>query len=253
MALVCASPQAVASHDKERWLSLWADNHVIEDPVGSRPVLGGLYDRRSGQRGNAPLARFWDTFIAANQIVFDVHADYVDGLRVVRDVTILTTLPSGVTARTPAHLLYELNWADGQLRIRRMAAHWEVAPVFAQLVRPTAAHVRAMAGSNARLLRHLGPWGALRFVGSVRSVGAAGKRAVHEVLVRAAGGDPAARSLTGPAVPNALTKVIAAGDTVTANCVVGERPGVLIATVNRQTKRVLRMQIFSEQAAGEDR
>ena len=247
MAVVKASPAAVAAHDKQAWLDLWATNHVIEDPVGSRPVLGGTYDRRSGGRTNGPLSRFWDTFIAANEITFTVHHDFVGDGRVVRDVTIATTLPSGVQASTPAHLLYELVDEYSSLKIRRMAAHWEVAPVFAQLIRPTPAHLRAMASSNARMVRHLGVGGSVRFVAAIRSVGADGKRAVTELCARAAAGDAAALGRLGGAAPREFTKVIASGDVVTVSCTVRDAPAVLIAAVNRRTKTVAAVDVFTDQ------
>jgi hypothetical protein len=246
MRVVAQSPAAVAAHDKARWLGLWASNHVVEDPVGSRPVLGGVIDRRSGERTNGALSRFWDAFIAANDIVFDVHNDFVGDHRVVRDVTIRTTLPSGVRADTPAHLLYELVEQNGEVTIRRMAAHWEVARVFVQLMRPTPAHVQAMLGSFARMIKHLGIGGTVRFVGAVGSVGPRGKQVVLDIVGRAGRGDPRAIALLGGVVPRDLTKVIASGDTVTASCIVDDQPAVLIATLNRRTRRLLAVDVYCD-------
>lgn len=246
MRLVAQSPAAVAAHDKQRWLQLWAPNYVVEDPVGSRPVLGGVPDRRSGERGVGALARFWDAFIAGNDIRFDVHRDFVSGHRVVRDVTIRTTLPSGACADTPAHLLYELVEHDGVVKIRRMAAHWEILPVFGQLLRPTLANARALTGMTNRMLRYLGIGGTVRFGAAAFGVGARGKHVLLDMVARAQRGDSSATSRFGGAVPEDLSKVIASGDTVTASCRVAGAPAVLIVTMNRRTRRVLTVEVFTD-------
>lgn len=246
MRVVAQSPAAVGAHDKQTWLSLWAANHVIEDPVGSRPVIGGIPDRRSGTRGDSALSRFWDTFIATNDITFDVHNDFVSGSRVVRDVTIRTTLPSGATADTPAHLLYELVEENGEVKIRRMAAHWEVVPVFAQLLRPTVANVLALGGSTRRMLRYLGVGATLRFGGAAFSVGNRGKQVVIDLVSRAQRGDATAIARLGGSVPDELTKVIASGDTVTVTCSMGDAPAALIVTMNRRTRRVITVDVFRD-------
>ena len=103
--VVKASPTAVAAHDKAGWIALFDQGYVIEDPVGSRPV-----------RGDA-ISGFWDAFIAPNDIAFNVHHDWVDGLHVVRDVTIVTSLATGLQVSTPAHLRYELVDRGGHLKV----------------------------------------------------------------------------------------------------------------------------------------
>lgn len=246
MSVVAQSPAAVAVHDKPRWLAIWAANHVIEDPVGSRPVVGGLLDRHSGERTTGALSRFWEAFIAANDIAFDVHHDFVSGNRVVRDVTIRTTLSSGATVQTPAHLLYELIEEDGEVRIRRMAAHWEVAPAFAQLIRPSFANVRGIIGSSWRMMRYLGIAGTAGLAGAVVSVGDRGKQVAVDLVTRAQHGDATATARLGGTVPDTLTKVIAAGDTVTASCTVNGSPAVLIVTMNRRTRRVIAVELFRD-------
>jgi len=217
--VVRSSPAAVAAHDKAGWIALFDDDYVIEDPVGWQPVRG---DDISG---------FWDAFIAPNDIEFVVHRDWIDGLHVVRDVTVVTTLGTGLQVSTPAHLRYELVERDGALKVQRMAAHWEVLPNVSQLMRPRATHLRSMAAMNASMLRNLGPGGTARFVGAIRSVGKKGKRAVRAYL--------------GTRVDD-LDKVIASGNTVTANCTVDGRPAAVIATLDRKTRNVLDCRIYTD-------
>ena len=238
MQLVRASPAAVADQDKQRWLALWARNYVLEDPVGSRPVRG------------AALSRFWDTFIDGNDIRFEVHADFRAGDRVLRDVTIRTVLPTGAGATTPAHLLYELVCEDGRLRIRRMAAHWEVWPVYRQLLRPTGPHLRAVNAMTGRMLRHLGPTATVRFAGALRSVGDRGRSAVRQLVDAAGAGDGDALHVLGGVVPTRLTKVIASGDVVTASGEVGGRPAAVVASIDRRTGAVASAQVFTGPIGG---
>ena len=253
MRVVAQSPAAVAAHDKQRWLRLWAPNFVVEDPVGSRPVLGGVVDRRSGERGDGALSRFWDAFIAVNDITFDVHHDFVSGQRVVRDVTIRTVLPGGVRADTPAHLLYELVEHDGEIRIRRMAAHWEPLPVFRQLLRPATANARALLGMTLRMLRYLGPGATARFGAASFGVGARGKQVVTDLIARAQRGHGDAIALLNGVVPSDMSKVIASGDTVTATCRVDAEPVVLIVTMNRRTRRIVTADVFRDRPRGYSR
>ncbi len=217
--VVRSSPIAVAAHDKAGWIALFDTDYVIDDPVGSRPVRG------------EDISGFWDAFIAPNDIEFVVHHDWIDGLHVVRDVTIVTTLATGLQVTTPAHLRYELVERDGALKVERMAAHWELVPNFAQLMRPRAAHLRSMATMNASLVRNLGLGGTARFVGAISSVGKKGKRAVQAYL--------------GTRVDD-LDKVIASGNVVTANGTVDGQPAAVIATLDRKTRAVLDCRIYTD-------
>lgn len=247
--VVLGSPAAVAVHDKKAWLGLFADRHVVEDPVGGRPVLGGLYDRRSRVRGGEPLARFWDTFIAPNDIRFHVeNDDIVSGLDVVRDVTIETRLGGGVVAKAPMHLLYETTLDDGAPRIRRIAAHWEVAPMFAQVAGIDRAKLGVAAAMSARMLKLQGLGGSIAFGLAVRSVGERGKQAVRRLVDDAQRGDRRALDLLGGTAVENVTKLIAAGDAVTATCTVDGAHAVLFCYLNRRTTEVTRAVVYSSRA-----
>ncbi|MFH5207139.1 transporter [Antrihabitans spumae] len=240
------SPLAVAAHDKAAWLALFAPRHVVEDPVGGRPVVGGLYDRRGGSRGPHALSRFWDTYIAPRSIRFRYDGpDIVRGLDVVRNVTIEITDTAGVVLETPAYLLYELTTDSGPLRIGRLAAHWEVGPVVAQLAGFDRAHTRSIAQTNIRLLKYQGLGGAFAFGRAMRSVGNSGKAAVAELVSQAQAGSDDAVQLFGGAVVGNLTKVIASGDVVVSTCVGGEVPAVLFCYLDRRSGTVVGTDLFT--------
>jgi len=123
LAVVRRSPELVGVHDRAGWLALFDDGAVVEDPVGSRPVRKGA---GVDAKGDDELARFYDTFIAPNEIRFEIADDFVVGLDTARDARIHTKVPGGFEIVVPAYLLYQLVERDGELRVRRMAAHWNV-------------------------------------------------------------------------------------------------------------------------------
>lgn len=225
LGLVRSSPMFVGAHDKAGWLGIFAGQHVVEDPVGWRPV-------RSEEPG--ALGRFWDAFIAPNDIEFRVAQDWVDGFDVVRDVTIVTTLPTSVQVRTPAHLLYQTVYEDGPLKVRRMAAHWEPASNVRQLLRPTRAHMSAGVGQMIHMFRTLGARPSMQFVGAVRSVGRRGKRTVLDEL--------AAKGITH------VPKIIASGNFVTATCTLDDAPAAVIARFAPRSRTLIDLRIYSDPA-----
>lgn len=239
LATVQASPLLVAAHDRDEWLALFAEDYEVQDPVGAPAV-------QPGDEGVAPLGRFWDTFIATNQVRFEVHRDIVVGLSVARDVTIVTQMPQGVTVTTPAHLFYELEPGARGLVIRRMHAHWELGPVLRQSLRPTWSHLRALASQNARMLRIQGLRGTLGFGAAVRSLGDRGRQSLLATVEDAHGGDPRALELTGPQPPEDLAHLIVAGDWVTACATVGGRPAIVRARVERGSLDVVDYACFAE-------
>lgn len=170
LAAVEESPAAVAVHDKARWLSLFARSCVVEDPVGSRPHIC-----RESDTEREPLSRFYDTFIAPNEIRFDVDQDIVCGLHVMRDITIEIRMSPRVTVRVPVHLLYELVEEAGTLKVSRLAAHWELLPMLKQQMASGLAFAGVGTASGYRLLRYLGFGGMLGFMRALSSVGDAGK------------------------------------------------------------------------------
>lgn len=153
-ALVEASPAAVASHDKAAWLALFARHFSVEDPVGSLPVT----DRRDGS-----IEQFYDTFIAPNDIRFEVSRDYYGNRCVLRDLTIHIDMAPAVSVSVPMHLLYTIDEENSSLKISRLAAHWELVPMVIQLLKQGLPALRVMTGLSGRMIRQLGIRGTLGF------------------------------------------------------------------------------------------
>jgi hypothetical protein len=182
IAFADQSPACVAAHEKEAWLKLFADDAVVEDPVGTPPA----------RKADGTLSKFWDTFIAPNAVRFEILGDRVQGTDVLRDTVIHTRMQGGVSVSVPAYVLYELG-DGGERRIRRLAAHWRQRGSAAGTPGDS---VRAGVGAArllARMVRTMGPRWAWGYVASFRrGAGAAGVRAVEELGRALRAGDPAA-------------------------------------------------------------
>lgn len=184
LELVNRSPEAVAIHDRDAWLSIFAQYNIVEDPVGSAPHFSGVYDRRDGQRGFGPLKRFYQAFIAANNIQFYVDRDIVCGLHVVRDLTLEILMSGRLTVSVPMHLLYELKVEPGEsgdeLRVFRLAAHWQLAAMLKQQMSQGLDGLIAGSAAGWRMFRHLGFKGMAGFMQAMSSVGNQGKQRVTQ-------------------------------------------------------------------------
>lgn len=232
------SPKAVAVHDKSAWVGLFAADGQVNDPVGSAPHVGA-----------AAIGRFFDTFIAPNTIEFDVHHDVVAGMSVLRDLTVSTTMSTGVTLRIPMHLRYDLVSAgpDGSPEIQRLFAHWELQTMIGQLLTSGGRGLLASVILGPQLLRHQGISGCAGFLRGLAGVRKRGKRRVLDLVAALTRADAAAvSSLLAPNATLSLDgvsetsvaefvsaaqhleveKLLAAGRSVSATVRLGGRRGV---------------------------
>lgn len=172
------SPAAVAAKDKTSWVNLFADFAAIEDPVGSKPHISGVYDAKSGRIANAVIGRFFDTFIAPNTIEFDVANDIVADNYVLRDLNLHIIMAPKVKIQVPMHLLYELESQaeEGDYRILRLGAYWELMPMVQQLLGQGMAAAGVLWRLTLRMLSLQGLSGALGFARAGLNIGNAGKK-----------------------------------------------------------------------------
>jgi hypothetical protein len=177
-----ASPAIAAQHDKERWLALYSDDAVVEDPVGTPACYRG---RRPGRLGDE-LGRFYEAFIADSGIDIVARHEIVSGMHVFRAVHIHTTnLSTGLKMKVPANLLYEVVNRDGGLAIRRMQAHWEVNRMGRIVMSQGLLGIRTIATMNWRMLRAFGPkWLMSYFKATRHGVGRGGKELVEQLATR---------------------------------------------------------------------
>jgi len=69
------SQKYVSEKNREAWLDLFADDAVVQDPVGISP----LDPTGKGQIGKAGIAAFWDNVISKGQVSFDYPRSYAAG------------------------------------------------------------------------------------------------------------------------------------------------------------------------------
>lgn len=113
------SQAAVAAKDRETWLGLFADDAIVEDPVGPSPLdpAGG------GHRGASAIAAFYDNVIGrAEQIRFEIERSYLCGDELADVGSIHMTLPGGFTAVVPGVFTYR---GDHTGKICALRAFWE--------------------------------------------------------------------------------------------------------------------------------
>ncbi len=120
----------VSRKQKEEWLTLFADDAVIEDPVGP-----SFFDEAgTGHHGKPGLSAFWDMAIApVSEFRFTIRDSFANGNACANVGTFSTVLGDGTVADTDLVAVYRLD--DAGL-IRSMCAHWEVDRTLATLRKP---------------------------------------------------------------------------------------------------------------------
>ena len=117
------SREYVHSKNREGWLGLYAQDAIIEDPIGVSPID----PEGKGHRGPAAREAFWDNFIAPANINIDILDSYAAGKEVANHVVISVNidLGEGKALQQKVHgiITYEVN-DEGKLLALR--AYWEI-------------------------------------------------------------------------------------------------------------------------------
>jgi ketosteroid isomerase-like protein len=110
---------AVARGDLEEWLTVYAEDAVLEDPVGP-----SMFDPEgNGHHGHAGLRAFWELAIAPIETFrFLIHDSHANGNTCANVGTITTTFADGGEVDTDLVMVYTVG-EDG--RVTSMRAHWE--------------------------------------------------------------------------------------------------------------------------------
>ena len=117
------SAERVKAHDREGWLNLFADDAVVQDPVG--PSV--LDPTGLGHRGRDAIGRLYDMAIAPNKdVTFDVHHSFLCGDEVANMVTMHITTGNDAKLKVPAVVVYK-RAANG--KIASLRAFWEISTV----------------------------------------------------------------------------------------------------------------------------
>lgn len=113
------SRDAVTARDKEAWLSVFADDAIVEDPIGPSP----FDPEGKGHRGRDAIAAFWDKTIAlTDKLEFNFVDTFACGNEEANVGSIVTTM-AGHQITTEGVFTYRVN-DEGKLVALR--AFWEV-------------------------------------------------------------------------------------------------------------------------------
>ena len=115
------SYSAVAKGDLAEWLTGYAEDAVLEDPVGP-----SMFDEHGqGHHGHAGLAAFWELAIAPiATFEFEINDSFANpaGNTCANIGRIRTSFPDGSSTTTDLIMVYVVN-DDGL--VRSMKAYWE--------------------------------------------------------------------------------------------------------------------------------
>ena len=114
-----ASMAAVEAKDKEAWLALFADDAVVEDPIGP-----SAFDPEGrGHRGREAIGTFYDNVIAANESIrFAIEHSFLCGDEVANVGVIRITFPGGTAVEVDGVYTYKRSADDKLVALR---AYWE--------------------------------------------------------------------------------------------------------------------------------
>lgn len=122
------SREAVAARDKQAWLDNFADDGIVEDPVGP-----SMFDEQGvGHRGRQALSEFWDKTIGTTEkldFVFD--DEIICGNEVAYVGKIVTHIAGHISE---AHGVFTYR-ADANGKLSALRAFWEVEKTM-QTLRP---------------------------------------------------------------------------------------------------------------------
>ena len=114
-----ASMAAVEAGDRQAWLDLFAEDAVVQDPVGPSP-----FDPEGhGHRGPEAIAAFYDNVIGVNESIrFTIHQSFLCGDEVANVGIIRITFAGGGAVEVDGVYIYRAG-PDG--RIASLRAFWE--------------------------------------------------------------------------------------------------------------------------------
>ena len=112
------SREAAMARNKEAWLDLFADDAIVEDPIGP----SHFDPEGKGHCGRDEISAFWDKAIAPNKLEFNFVDTFGCGNEEANVGTIVITT-GGYQVRTEGVFTYRVN-DEGKLVALR--AYWEV-------------------------------------------------------------------------------------------------------------------------------
>ncbi len=114
------SQAAVKAKNRTAWLSLFAPDAVVQDPIGPSPFDPDGH----GHRGLEAIAAFYDAVIAPNELItFEIESSYLCGDEVA-DVGVIRTVLAGGKHVAVVHGVYTYR-SNGAGQLAALRAFWE--------------------------------------------------------------------------------------------------------------------------------
>jgi ketosteroid isomerase-like protein len=114
------SRAAVHARDRDGWLDLFADDALVQDPIGPSP----FDPEGKGHHGKEAIAAFYDNVIAPSEAIdFEITQSYLAGEEVA-DVGIIRTTIAGGTHQAVVHVVMTYR-SNGANKIAALRAYWE--------------------------------------------------------------------------------------------------------------------------------
>jgi ketosteroid isomerase-like protein len=111
--------RATQEGDREAFLANFAEDAVLQDPVGPSP----LDPSGEGHRGKDAIAAFWDMIIGPGRVRFEIDRAYVCGDEIANVGRVMNELPDGGgEIAAEGVFVYRVN-AEGKLV--SLKAYWD--------------------------------------------------------------------------------------------------------------------------------
>lgn len=112
------SIDAVARGDKRAWLDNFADDAVVEDPVGK----SFIDPTGEGHRGRAAIEQFWDKNIASARPMFQLQHSICCGHECANVGTLMIQFPNGAVSKLFGVFVYRVDDAGKVVSLR---TYWD--------------------------------------------------------------------------------------------------------------------------------
>ncbi|HEY7051146.1 MAG TPA: nuclear transport factor 2 family protein [Mycobacterium sp.] len=112
------SREAAMAHDKDTWLSLFADGAIVEDPIGP----SHFDPEGEGHRGKEAIAKFYDMAIAPSDLTFNFEKSYQCGNEEA-NVGNIVILSHGYEVVAEGVFTYKV---DNEGKLVALRAYWEL-------------------------------------------------------------------------------------------------------------------------------
>ena len=112
------SMAAVEAGSRDGWLAQFAEDAVVEDPIGP-----SMFDPEGkGHRGHEGIGAFYDTVVSSGAVTFAIRESYAAGDECANVGTITTTFADGSRAIVEGVYTYRIDAAGKVVALR---AYWE--------------------------------------------------------------------------------------------------------------------------------